>query len=189
MDITKLEGYKPEMTADEKLALIQKYEPAPPDLTGFIKKDQFDRTASELADAKKQLKAKMTDDEQKEAERAANETAIKTELENLRKENAITKNKANFLGLGYDDALAADTAKALADGDMAKVFANQKIHIENIKKTERAAALAGDTKPPAGSGGAVADYEKAIAEAQGRGDHVAVASLIRQKAEAEAAKK
>jgi hypothetical protein len=36
---------------------------------------------------------------------------------------------------------------------MKKVFENQKKHIENVKKAERAAALANDPKPPAGSGG------------------------------------
>jgi hypothetical protein len=72
---------------------------------------------------------------------------------------------------------------------MAKVFANQKIHIENVKKAERAAALAGDPKPPAGQSPGAVDFDKAIAEAQGRGDMVSAASLIRQKAEAEAKKK
>lgn len=152
-DFTKLDGYTPEMTAEEKLALLDKYEAPAPDYTGYIKKDAFDRAASELAEAKRQLKAKQTEEEQKEAARLEAEKAIKDELDALRKENAVTKNKADFLGLGYDDALATETAKALADGDMKKVFENQKKHIENVKKAERAAALAGDPKPPAGSGG------------------------------------
>jgi hypothetical protein len=96
IDIEKLEGYKPDMTADEKLALLLKYEPPAPDLTGFIKKDMFDKTASELAEAKKALKAKMTEDEQKEAERLAKQREIEAELAALRKENAITKSKPNF---------------------------------------------------------------------------------------------
>ena len=55
-------------------------------------------------------------------------------------------------GLGYDDALATETAKALADGDMKKVFENQKKHIENVKKAERAAALANRPPPSGGVG-------------------------------------
>jgi hypothetical protein len=152
-DFTKLDGYKPEMTAEEKLALLDKYEAPDPDYTGYIKKDTFDKTASELAEAKRQLKAKLTEDEQKEAARLEAEKAIKDELDALRKENATTKSKAEFLAIGYDDALATETAKALADGDMKKVFENQKKHIENVRKAERAAALANDPKPPAGSGG------------------------------------
>ena len=153
-DFTKLDGYKPEMSPEEKLALLDKYEPDKPDLTGYIQKSTFDKTASELAEAKRQLKARMSEDEQKEAERIAADAAIKAELDALRKETATSKNKAKFLGLGYDEKLAAETATALADGDMDKVFANQQIHIENVKKAERAASLAGDQKPPAGGGGA-----------------------------------
>jgi len=152
-DFTKLEGYKPDMSADEKLALLDKYEAPTPDLTGFIAKSAFDKTASELAEAKRQLKAKQTEEERKEAERLEAEAAMKAELEALRREKTISDSKARFLGLGYDEKLAAETAKALADGDMDKVFANQGIHIENVKKAERAASLAGDPKPPAGGGG------------------------------------
>jgi hypothetical protein len=154
-DFTKLDGYKPEMSPEEKLALLDKYEPDKPDLTGYIQKSTFDKTASELAEAKRQLKAKQTEEERKEAERLEAAAAMKAELEALRREKTISDSKAKFLGLGYDEKLAAETAKALADGDMDKVFANQQIHIENVKKAERASALAGDPKPPAGgSGGA-----------------------------------
>ena len=48
--------------------------------------------------------------------------------------------------------------KALADGDMDKVFANQQIHIENgQQKRRRSAALAGDPKPPQEAGGGIVD--------------------------------
>ena len=152
-DFTKLTGYREDMTADEKLALLETYEAPAPDYTGYIKKDSFDKTASELAEAKRKLKEKQTEDERKEAERLEAEAAIKAEIEALRKENSITKSKAEFLALGYDDKLADEAATALADGDMAKFNAAQKSFIENVKKAERAAALANDPKPPAGGGG------------------------------------
>lgn len=147
IDITKIDGYKPEMTAEEKLALLDKYEP---DLTGFVKKDTFDKTASELSDIKKQLKAKMTEEEQKEADRIAAETQLKAELEALRNEAALTKNKSKFLALGYDETLAEDTAKALVEGNMDKVFANQQAYIEIVKKAAKAANIADDPKPNGG---------------------------------------
>jgi len=153
-DFTKLDGYKPEMSPEEKLALLDKYEaPALNDAEAKKWKAQFDKVASELAAANKALKAKMTEDEQKEADRLAAEAAIKAELDALRKDKTISDSKAKFLGLGYDEKLAAETAKALADGDMDKVFANQQIHIDNVKKAAAASALAGDPKPPAGSSG------------------------------------
>lgn len=151
-DFTKLDGYKPDMTAEEKLALLDKYTPPTPDLNGYIKKDAFDRTASELAEWKRKHNALLSEEERREAERAETEAAIKAELDTLRKEKAVSESRAKFLGLGYDDKLATDTAKALSEGDMDKVFANQQIHIENVRKAERATALTTEKKPPAGSG-------------------------------------
>lgn len=185
-DFTKLDGYKPEMSPEEKLALLNKYEPPAPDFTGYIKKDAFDRTASELAEAKRQLKAKQTEDEQKEAARLEAEKAIKDELDALRKDKAISESKAKFLGLGYDEKLAAETAQALAAGDMDRVFANQATHLENVKKAAAASALAGDPKPPAGAGGDhKVDYQKKVQEAQAAGAHAEAAYYNRLAQEAE----
>jgi hypothetical protein len=187
VDITKLEGYKPEMTDTEKLALIQKYEPPTPDYTGYVKKDVFDKTASDAADWKKKYNGKLTEDEQKEAERAAKEAEKDALLETLKKDKAISESKAKFLGLGYDEKLAAETATAFANGDYETVFKNQGIHLENVKKATTAAALANDPKPPAGAGaltpGAI-DYPKAIAEAQANSDFGLAAMLMRQQQEA-----
>ena len=180
-DFTKLDGYKPEMSPEEKLALLDKYEPDKPDLTGYIQKSTFDKTASELAEAKRQLKAKQTEEERKEAERLEAEAAMKAELEALRRDKTISDSKAKFLGLGYDEKLATETAKALADGDMEKVFSNQAIHLENVKKAAAAAALAGDPKPPAGSGKSetpIEQLKKQYDEALKRGDHVAAFSIM-----------
>ena len=80
IDITKLEGYKDDMTAEEKLKLYESYEIAEPSYDGYIKKDTFDKTASELANVKKQLKDRMSEDEVKEAERAQKDAEIMEEL-------------------------------------------------------------------------------------------------------------
>ena len=157
IDVTKLDGYRADMTADEKLALIDKYDIPDPDYTGYVKKDVFDRTASEAAEWKKKHNALLSEDERKEVERAAKEAERDALLESLKKDKAISDSKARFLGLGYDEKLAAETAQAFADGDMDKVFTNQQVYIENVKKAERAAALGGDPKPPPGKGGTVID--------------------------------
>ena len=47
---------------------------------------------------------------------------------------------------------ATDTAKALASGDTAKVFANQQKFLEDYAKTVKADALKKTPKPPAGDG-------------------------------------
>ena len=93
-DWNQLEGYKEDMTPEEKIALLENYDPpapkndpaptpnpAPnPDPTpapkggATVSKAQFDKVASELAAVKKQLRGKMTEDEQKEYERSLGRT-------------------------------------------------------------------------------------------------------------------
>ena len=69
INITEPEGYREDMTAEEKLALFENYElpeppqPQEPDLPGYIKKSQFDKVASEAAQYKKQLREAMSADE------------------------------------------------------------------------------------------------------------------------------
>ena len=150
IDITKLEGYRADMTAEEKLALIEKYEIPEPNYSGYVKKEIFDKKATEAAEWKRKHDSLLSEDERKEAQRLEAEAAIKAELEALKREKAIAENKARFLSLGYDEKLASETAIALADGDMEKVFANQAKHIENVRKAERMAILAAEPKPSAG---------------------------------------
>ena len=159
IDTSKIENYT-NMTAEEKLAALEAFEYEADNSDVERLKAAVSKANSEAAELKRQLKARMTEDEQKEAERLAAEAAIKAELEALRKDKAVSESKARFLGLGYDEKLATETAKALADGDMDKVFANQAIHLDNIKKAAAASALAGDPKPPAGSGGGDPDPAK-----------------------------
>ena len=48
----QIENYE-YMTVEEKVAALEAYEP---DMSGFVAKSAFDKTASELADKKKQLR-------------------------------------------------------------------------------------------------------------------------------------
>ena len=65
---------------------------------------------------------------------------------------SAVKNKAKFLALGYDDALAQETAVAMAEGDFEKVFANQQKHQEARDKKVREDVLNDTPKPTGGSG-------------------------------------
>ena len=122
----------------------------PVDMSKYVEKSVFDRKASEAAELSKQLKSKMTEAESAAAERAANEKNIMEELETLRKEKVVSEYKAKFLGLGYAEQLASDTAVALADGKMDVVFANQQKHNESLKAAIDAENLAKGKRPPAG---------------------------------------
>ena len=149
----KVEGYREDMTADEKLALLDNYEPAPapePINSKVVPKSQFDKVSSELAAAKKQLKSKMSEDEQKELDRAASEEAMKQELATLRREKTIGSHKASFLSQGYDEALAEEAAVAMTDGDTDTVFSIMRKQSVNAEKALRAKILKETPVPPAG---------------------------------------
>ena len=96
-----------------------------PDMSQFVAKAVFDKKASEAAELSKQLKSKMTQDEQAAAQQAEAFAAMQAELESLRADKTISEYTAQFLSLGYDEKLAKSTAEALHKGDMAVVFKNQ----------------------------------------------------------------
>ena len=148
IDTSKIEGYEG-MTAEEKVKALEAYAIADPDYSGYVKKDVFDKTASELAQTKKDLKARMSEEEVKKAEVDNLLKQYKEEAETLKKEKNIADNKAELIGIGYSDELASATAKAMVEGDIATVIKNQQVVIENVKKVARGEAMA-STTPPAG---------------------------------------
>ena len=152
VDITKIEGYEG-MTPEEKIKALEAYEieDVQPDYSGYVKKDVFDKTASELASVKKQLKEKMTDDEAAKQKEQEEREELQSKYEKLLHDSEVSKNKAKLLALGYEEKLADDTAEAMVTGDLEKVMANQKKHLEAVEKKVRAEALK-DTPKPTGDG-------------------------------------
>ena len=152
VDITKIEGYEG-MTPEEKIKALEAYEieDVQPDYSGYVKKDVFDKTASELAGVKKQLKEKMTDDEAAKQKEQEEREELQSKYEKLLHDSEVSKNKAKLLALGYEEKLADDTAEAMVTGDLEKVMANQKKHLEAVEKKVRAEALK-DTPKPTGGG-------------------------------------
>ena len=69
----------------------------------------------------------------------------------MEKEKLISGHKARFLALGYEENLADETAKAMANGETDKVFANQKKFLETHDKAYKAQLMGQTSTPPAGS--------------------------------------
>lgn len=153
IDTSSIEGFEA-MTAEQKLDAILKLDvPEKVDLSGYIPKTQFDRVSSELADTKKQLKGKMTEDETKKAEEAQARQELENKYQELLKKSTIADHTSNFLALGYDKDLARSTAEALYDGDMTKVFANQQKFNEARERQLRAELVKKDPRPDGAGGG------------------------------------
>ena len=181
IDVSKIEGYK-DMTAEQKLAALEAMDLPDPDYSGYVKKDVFDKTASELAQSKKKLTDAMSEEERKKQESADLIKTLQEEVASLKKEKEVSDYKAQFLAQGYSDELALDTATALASGDTAKVFANQLTFQAEFKKKILADAMQSNSTPPAGGnpGADELDYAKRIEDAMNRGDMVTVAALTRE---------
>ena len=78
---------------------------------------------------------------------------MKKELQALKQEKELSEMTSQYLSLGYDESLAKDTAKAFIDGDMSKVFKNQKTYQDSIEKKVKADLLKGTAKPQVDNGG------------------------------------
>ena len=155
IDTSTIEGYS-DMTPEQKIAALEAYESAEPDYSGYVKKDVFDKTASELAAKKKELNAKLSEDEKKRRQEQEDREKLQSAYDQLLRDSKISKFKAELLAMGYEDKLASETAEAMVDGDNDKVFANQKKQLEVVQKAARAEALKQTPKPqPDGDGKAM----------------------------------
>ena len=151
IDISKIEGYA-EMSAEEKLAALEALELPDPDFTGWVKKETADKYASEAAEFKKKLRQHMTEDEAEKAAAAENMANIQAELEMLRAEKTVSEYTAQYMGIGYDEALAKATAAALQKGEMNTVFRNHAKFVADREKALKAELLKTTPTPPAGEG-------------------------------------
>lgn len=142
----QIENYE-SMTPEEKVAALEAYEP---DMSGFVSKATFDKTASDLAAAKKSLREKMTEDEAKAVKAAEEHAALLARVQELEHERAVSGYMNAYLAMGYDEKLAKSSAEALAKGDMDAVFKNQRIHADNREKALRTELLKGTPPPAAG---------------------------------------
>ena len=151
IDFSKIEGYET-MSAEEKLAALEAFEMPDPDYSGWVKKEALDKAASEAATYKKQLRERMSEEEAAKAKAAEDMASVMAELENLRAEKAVSEYTAQFMGIGYDEALAKATAQAIQKGDMAAMFKNHAKFVADQEKALRAELLKGTPAPPAGDG-------------------------------------
>lgn len=147
------DAYKEGMTLEEIESALESIE-LPNDGSAEIErlKNALSKSNSEAADYKKQLREKMSADEIKAKEDAEKQEKLQNDYDALLKKVNLSENKAKFLALGYDDALAEETATAMVEGDMEKVFANQKKHIEATVKKVRSDVLKETPKVTGGNG-------------------------------------
>lgn len=185
IDVSLIEGYDT-MTPEQKLAALEAYEYEDHADELERTKNALSKANSEAAESKRKLREKLTVDEQAAQQEAEEKEKLKKDNAALMEELSVTKNTAQLVALGYEAKLAAETAKAMFDGDTAKVFANQKKHQEAMAHQIEAELLKKTPMPPAGAGGSGLDYQKKLEEARSSNDFAAVAYYTRLIAEQEA---
>ena len=140
LDTTKIEGYA-EMSAEEKVKALESLEIETPDTDELTRlKNALNKASADAAEWKRQFREKQTEQERAEADAKELREAQEKELNELRREKEISKYEAEYLALGYDKELANATATAMANGETAKVFENQKLFNER-KEAEYKANL------------------------------------------------
>lgn len=184
IDTSKIPNFDA-LSKEQKDALSAMEFPDTPDYSGYVKKDLYDKTASEAASWKKKHNELLSEDERKKQERDEHQAALEAEVASLRKERTISNYMAKYMAEGYDEKLAKETATALADGEMEKVFANQSAFLAAKTETLKKEMLKATPRTPAGEGASIGDYAKRISDANERGDMALVAALTREQQESQ----
>ena len=96
-------------------------------------KAALSRANSQAAEYKRALREKQTEAERAAAERAEQDQQMRDELETLRREKRVSDYTGRCLALNMDAELAAQTANALAEGNMDSVFDCLKAFVEATK--------------------------------------------------------
>ena len=116
-------------------------------------KKRLDEVMSEAAGYKKQIRANMTEAEQKAAADAEKYAEIVAERDQLKQEKAIAENAKGLVAIGYDEKLATEVATALYNGDAKTVIAAQAKFVDAQKKAVLAEDVKSTPVPPVDNGG------------------------------------
>lgn len=139
--------YKDGMTIDELMAL--EVEEPKADTTAYDNlKKRLDEVASEAANYKKQLRATLTEAEQKALAEAEEKKALQDRVAVLEGEKAIAEHSKGLVAIGYDEKTATEVATALMNGDFVTVIKAQATFVDAQKKAAVAEMVKDTPIPP-----------------------------------------
>lgn len=179
IDTSAIEGYA-EMTDEQKIAALEGFEYDDNAAEVQRLKKANDKSSAEAAEWKRKHNALLSEEEQKKQTEADERKKLEEEVAQLKREKTVATYKSSYLSMGYDDALASETAEAMVDGDSEKVFANQKKFLEAHDKAVTKGAMSETSRPGAGGiGDVLEDYKKKAEEAMAAGNNSAAAYYLR----------
>lgn len=155
IDLSTINGYQT-MTPEQKIAALEGFEFDTSELdtlreTAKNQKGLIDKYTGEIGALKKKQNESLSEAEKKALAQEEAFAALQDKYDKLYKASVISDYTAKYIGLGYEKTLAEETAKALAEGNMEKVFANaEKFKVELEKKQK--AEIAKSTPAPDAKG-------------------------------------
>lgn len=180
IDVSLIEGYE-EMTPEQKLEALEAFEFDDSEIEKLRQeaqksKDLITKYTGEISALKKEKNSALTEEQRKAQEREEALAELQAKYDEMMKKSTFSTYVAKYTELGYDKALAEETAQALIDGDMEKVFANSEKYKDSLEKKFKADAMKGTSKP----------YDKGRAEYTSKEDIMKIQdSAERQRAIAE----
>lgn len=133
-----------------------------------------DSLASENGGLRKQVNAKLTEEELRAQQKSEEDDALRQEIAELRKENALNKATKRYMSMNMPEDLATKVAQAEIDGDMELVTSSIKAFNDaQLKEKEeqvKADIYAKMPAPVSGNGDGQVDYNKIFQEKLEAGD-------------------
>ncbi len=118
-------------------------------------KNNISKLTSECKEWKTKYQSTLDAGELAKQQAEEERTNMLNELNLLKREKNIADLKSQFLGIGYGEELASDTAIATLDGNTAKVLENQKKFADQLVANTKKDLIKDNPKPQgAGSGNA-----------------------------------
>lgn len=156
IDLSLIEGYET-MSAEEKLKALEGYEFDTSELDRLKadnqkQKDLITKYTGQISSMKKAETEGLSAAEKKAKEQEEAMLDLQAKYDELLKASTVSGYTAKYMSLGYDEALATESANALVDGDMEKVFANSEKFKASLEKQYKAEAARNMPKPD-GRGG------------------------------------
>ena len=174
------DAYVEGMSAEDQLKALESVE-LPKDRTDEVEriKKAYDKAASEIADYKKQLKAKMSEDEKRATEEAERIQKIEQENQELKKQVTISTLTGKFVASGLDKDTAAKCAEASFNGDIDTVINSFNEKLASVKEKAKAELISESPVMEGGKATQVKDYTPDIESSLADGDFATAAALMR----------
>lgn len=158
IDFSSIQGYEA-MSVEDKLKALEAYEL--PDTASELdrlradnqkQKDLITKYTGEISSLKKAQTAGLTEAERKAKEQEDTLAELQAKYDELLKNSTVSGYVSKYIALGYDPELAKETAAALVDGDMEKVFLNGEKFKASLEKQIRAEVVKATPKPDSKGG-------------------------------------